>query len=251
MPEGDDEGGALLPSVSLGIDDGPDVPPPPTASCEPLRDLPTVTDAAKTLSLPTSSTAPPSDGSWVRSTSRPQKTTTPAGDVRTGNPVFANFDNEYLRLVTTRAAGDVVAIHMKAPTFPDTRNAATMPSAELRYFSICTNDLPTTRYVACIADQDTLIDPLGNATFVVSDLAHKPNNLRSTDNWVSNGPYADYFILYRHMLPADDFAGAIQRIPGGNNATDAEIRASMGDYYPVAKICSKEQFEIDRCGIPE
>lgn len=51
-------------------------------------------------------------------------------------------------------------------------------------------------------------------------------------------------MLYRHMLPADDFAHAIQRVPTVN-----DIEATMGEYYPTPVACSTRQFNVDRCGL--
>ncbi|MGH7819709.1 MAG: hypothetical protein ACREQ9_08045, partial [Candidatus Binatia bacterium] len=141
--------------------------------------------------------------------------------------------------------GDIVAFRAKAPSFPDTRGAETMGSGQLRYWSICTNDLPTTRFVACLADEAALVDEQGFFTVVISDTAHKPANLRATDNWLVNGPYADFFVLYRHMLPDPLFAEAIQRVPAS-----ASPESTMGDYYPDTRICTKAGFELDRCGLP-
>ena len=80
---------------------------------------------------------------------------------------------------------------------------------------------------------------------VISDPAHKPTNLTPTDNWLPWGPYPDTFVLYRQMLPDPSFTQAIAFAPSA-----ADAPQTMGDYYPVTKICTTAQFEASRCGLP-
>jgi hypothetical protein len=237
LPEGDNRGGVPLPQVVFESE-GPDaIVTDPLPSCEQYRpsESAPLNDTVKQLSLPVDglgvAAQPPQ---WVVSRSRPQPTAVGPATIYTGNAFFANMHNEYLRLATTRAAGDVVAFRAKAPT-----------RSELRYWSICTNDLPTTRFVACLADEQAHPDADGYMTVVISDAAHKPSNLRPTDDWIPSGPYADFFILYRHMLPDPLFAGAIQRVENVNRPQD-----TMGAYYPDTRVCTKAAFEAERCGLP-
>lgn len=123
------------------------------------------------------------------------------------------------------------------------RGAARMAAAQVRYWSICANDFPTTRYVACLEDDRIKTDADGFFTMVLSDPGHKPK-LGPTDNWLPAGPYPDTFVLYRQMLPAPDFAEAIERSP-----SPEEAPRSMGAFYPQTKLCPKARFERDRCGL--
>ena len=245
LPEGGDTGGVSLPAVRID-EPGADVSAP-LPSCEALRPSAGglgVNEAIKEESFPADAPGVPSGGaSWVVSHSHKTANSVGPLTVYTGNPFYANLHNDYLRLLLARSAGDVVAFRAKAPTFPD--DPDTMQSAQLRYWSICTTDLSTTRYVACVADRDAKLDAGGGFTVVVSDAAHRPGNLLPTDNWLPNGPYADYFVLYRHMLPDPSFAQAIQFIPDSGTP-----QSSMGEYYPATVVCSKAEFETDRCGLP-
>jgi hypothetical protein len=119
-----------------------------------------------------------------------------------------------------------------------------MPTAQLRYWSICSNEFATTRYVACTPDQGMHIDSQGYFTVVISDPAHKPGNLLPTDNWLPAGPYPDTFVLYRQMLPDPSFAEAIAFAPSA-----AAAPQTMGAYYPDTRICSTTAFEASRCGL--
>lgn len=243
LPEGDLQGGVPLPSMAWEVE-GPDVIVDLPCQTPPPLPENTVNEQVRNASFPADAPGSGTAPAWVISRSGAQPTTVGPATVYTSNPFYANLHNEYLRLAATRATGDVVAFRAMAPTFPRTTGAPVMPGgSELRYWSICTNDLPTTRYVACIADEQMVLDDEGSFTVVVSDVDHKPSTLRPTDNWLRQGPYADYFILYRHMLPADDFAGAIQ------HADSADVDGSMGAYYPATVICTTARFELDRCGL--
>ena len=244
LPEIDVRGGVGLPRIEYR--GAPDVASP-LPSCEgflPVGDV-GVNDAIKEASWPRDTTASPSERTWGISRSRPQPNTIGPLTVYTGNVFFANFDNDYLSLFVGRHVGDVAVMRAKAPTFPDTRGAKRMGTGQLRYWSFCTNELATTRYVACLADEDAVLDANGYVTVVVSDVAHKPSNLRATDNWLPAGPYPDSLVLYRHMRPDPTFTQSVQSAP-----SEAEAPASMGEYYPNAIACSRAQFELDRCGSP-
>jgi hypothetical protein len=248
LPEVDQRGGVGLPDVAYGAGPGGPALAPPLPPCQdlmpntgsPLND--TIRGASLPYSAqPSSSPAP----AWGISRSRPSPTTAGPVTVYTGNVFFANFDNVYLSLLVWRNAGDLVALRAKAPTFPDTRGAKRMPAGQVRYWSICSNDFPTTRYVACLADEHAKVDRNGYFTVVISDPAHKPANLRASDNWLPAGAYPDIFLLYRQMLPAPDFAQAIALAPDAASAPQ-----TMGAYYPDTKVCSTAQFQKDRCGLP-
>jgi len=247
LPDHDPQGSAPLPQVSYVVGgQGADVRVP--LSCSMVRDSDNsgsaneaVKQASWPLPAPGIAAQPPTWG-----LARSGKTANQVGPetVYTGNPFFANFDNTYLSLLVGRNTADLVAVRGKAPTFPDTADAKVMGTGQVRYWSICSNDFPTTRYVACLADRNVKLDPDGDFTVVVSDPQHKPS-LGPYDNWLPAGPYEDYFLLYRHMLPDPSFTGAIQRVPDAQH-----IASSMGVYFPTPVACSTAQFDKDRCGLP-
>jgi hypothetical protein len=246
LPQGDATGQVPLPEVHYtGATGASALPCPDTSSV----DNGSLNQIIRSSSLPVSwpSQVPPTSTAPTWGISRSAPSTTSAGPVgvRTGNPFFANFDNVYLSLDAYRDRGDVVAFRAKAPTFAQTSGAQVMPSAQVRYWSICSNDFPTTRYVACTPDQGMRLDRQGFFTVVISDPAHKPSNLLPSDNWLPAGPYPDIFVLYRQMLPETSFAQAIQFAPSASGAPE-----TMGAYYPDTRICSTAAFEQSRCGLP-
>ena len=243
LPEGDEYGGTGLPSVIYG-DGDPTKPPLPTCQDQVPVASGTVNDALREVSAPAApreSEAP----AWGISKPRPEERTAGPVTVRTGGAFFPNFHVVYLSLLARRDQGEVVAFRAKAPTYVQTRGATTMPAAQLRYFSICVNDFPTTRYVACLPDDQLAVDADGYFTVVISDREHKPENLGPGTSWIPAGPYPDTFVLYRQMLPAPTFSEAIDFAPSA-----AEAPASSGAYYPETKLCTTARFDKDRCGLP-
>jgi hypothetical protein len=235
LGEGDETGGAGLPSVSEvvdGQDGGAALPAcPPSQASQNVG----VNHAVAGESVP---------AEWPAAPLRAAPTWSVARSGGGINPFFPNFDNTYLSLAVTRDHGSVVAFRAKAPTFTHTRGVRRFGAGQLRYWSFCTNDQYTTRYIGCVADQDAKVDAKGYVNVVVSDVAHRPR-LDRADNWLPWGPFADVFVLYRHMLPAPGFAHAAQRVPVGGDPAK-----TMGAYYPRTVICDTARFERDRCGLP-
>ena len=246
LPERSATGGVPLPEVHYTEAAGTSPLPCPDTSA---ADDGALNQAIRGSSLPAEWPAqlPPTsqEPSWGLARSGRSPTGVGPLSVNTGNPFFANFDNVYLSLDVWRDRGSIVAFRAKAPTFADTSRAQFMPAAQLRYWSVCSNEFATTRYVACTPDKAMRLDRDGYFTVVISDPAHKPKDLLRTDNWLPAGSYPDTFVLYRQMLPDPSFVRAIQFAP---SATDAP--RTMGDYYPITRICSKATFEASRCGLP-
>jgi hypothetical protein len=154
--------------------------------------------------------------------------------------VWANPQNAYLKATISRQYGDIVVIHGKAPTFPNTR-AGQPPyiKRQVRYWSMCENS-ETTRVIACQSDYQTAIKG-GHYTYVVSDPDKRPANATAANGvtWLPwGGTMASGQVIYRNMLPASSFAQAVQNVPEG-----VAPQALMGSYFPQAVYCAKATFE--------
>jgi hypothetical protein len=246
LPEGDSTGGVPLPQVDYtNAATGLPLPCPDTSAL----DSSTLNQQIVAGSLPTDTTAAPStDLSWgVVNSHTSSSQTIGTTTVRTGyDGYFGNLDNAYLSLEAYRNKGAVLAFRAKAPTFAQTAGAATMPSGrQVRYWSICSDEFATTRYIACVDDSEVHIDRDGYFTIVMSDAAHKPDNLLPTDTWLPEGPFPDEFVLYRQLIASPTFAESI-----ANAVSNAAAAKSMGSYYPETVQCSETDFEKNRCGLP-
>ena len=235
LGEGDETGGVGLPSVSEVVDGQKGETTLP--ACPPNQ-------ASQNAGLNQAVAGESVPAEWPAGPLRAAPTW---GVARSGggiNPFFPNFDNTYLSLAVTRDQGSVIAFRAKAPTFTRSGGVRTFRPGQLRYWSFCTNDQYSTRYIGCVADQNAKVDAKGYVTVVVSDVAHRPR-LDGGDNWLPWGPFTDVFVLYRHMLPAPGFAHAAQRVPVGGDPAK-----TMGAYYPRTVICDTARFDRDRCGLP-
>jgi hypothetical protein len=119
-----------------------------------------------------------------------------------------------------------------------------MPAGELRYWSLCTNERHTTRFVDCTIDEDVPLDASGWYTVVVSAPADRPANATPECGvtWLAWGTSPETLVILRHMLPDAGFAHAIQRVE-----RPADLYAVVGDYLPTGQHTTREGFEARGC----
>ncbi len=165
---------------------------------------------------------------------------------------FANLDNAYVGAQISRAFGPVVVIRGRMPVTPKTfKNAARMASGQLRYWSMCTNEFYTQKATSCLYDEQVPVDSNGNYTIVVSRVADRPSNAtaacgRGFLTWSDAGDGAghpdDGLLLMRNMLPATDFANAIQ-----NTKTPGDENSVIGPYLPTITYTTTAAYEAQGC----
>lgn len=159
----------------------------------------------------------------------------------TGGGFLSNIDNAYVTTMASRDKGSLYIVRARAPSWAHEPVDAPLGGAQLRYWSICTNEFVTQRFVACLADRDVALDDAGYFTIVVSDPDEQPANAIAQNgmNWLPwGGAYPDSVFIYRHMLPSPHFAQAIQNIDYGMPVEDV-----MGEYAPRAVYCDRAAIE--------
>lgn len=156
-----------------------------------------------------------------------------------GGGFLSNLHNAYTSNLFSRSYGNVVMIRARAPTYRGARGVA-QGEEQLRFWSVCQNDLLTQRFVACTSDRQAVLDDEGFFTVMVSDEADRPANATEANhiNWLPWGPYVDALLIYRHMLPTPSFEQAIQNVPQGTAPVEV-----MNDYVPVPAYCQPEIVE--------
>ncbi len=231
----DETGGTGIPTVTLQAADGG---PAPRSACSDFAKPPgpgineQVAASDDELPLPGRTAADPP--AWrkfvnVLYTISPSDTTRELGG---SGGFFSNVHNAYLASSVSRQFGKVLVTRMRAPTFPDTRDGAKrMPRAELRYFSLCENEFASQRFIACRADDQTVVGRDGFITYVMSTPAQRPATAtaRCGVTWLPWGPFRSGLLIYRHMLPVPGFEQAIQFAEVEHEAE------TMGDYYPRSR----------------
>lgn len=143
---------------------------------------------------------------------------------REGGRLFPNPDNKYL--ATLVDSGRTAVIRGRLPETPDTfSGAARMAPAQLRYWSMCSGDVPSTSTLGCLVDDEIQVDENGEFTIVVSAPEHRPDPSCRLAWLPANS--GETLLIMRNMLPAADFTGSVQ------NADPEDPEPGLGPYYPT------------------
>jgi hypothetical protein len=257
----DDSGGVGLPSLTLVTSDGTRIPLPECPAVV-LPDL-KLTEALASLGQPLPSTEPNPEPPTFRKhfnvatslvnalIAEPlgEEVAAPLRDVTMKLPSGGfgeNIHNKYVVGSMRAQSGNVLALRAKAPTAPSTKDGEpAMESAEMRYWSFCSNVI-TTSFLACVNDNDVPLHGDRRYTIVVSTAAARPANARPACGvaWLPAGPLASTSLILRHMLPDASFTHAVQNTELGTE------QAVMGDYYPRGQYyATKADFEQLGCSV--
>ena len=159
---------------------------------------------------------------------------------------FDNPDNKYVVSNADAGFGPVLVLRGRAPTAPRTADGTpTMGTGQVRYWSICTEDLPTTGYLGCAHDEEIPVDEFGYYTIVISAVDARPStaNTECGVTWLPAGGRQQTMVLLRNMLPDPSFPASVQR------ATPGQEKATMGHYLPVGRYYqSAAAFDRLGCG---
>jgi len=160
----------------------------------------------------------------------PQFTVYQGGSVP-GLNIGLNGANQYMSAALPLPTGYVYIVRGKAPSHTSPTSAAAGEAAEVRYWSICQNGTTSTQVSACVGDFQARLDSGGYYNLVVSNQS-APQYADSSHgfNWMPFGPWFRATVIYRQLLAAPGFTGAIGS-------------AGMGAYTPQIAYCSTAQFE--------
>ena len=166
---------------------------------------------------------------------------------------YSNRDNAYIYSHLSRRFGPVLVVRGRMPTVPPTYDGeARLARTQLRFWSLCTGESRvTTRTPDCLADRQVPLTRARDFTIVVSRAEDRPSNANAGCgvgwlDWGERGDAAgrpDYGVLIlRNMLPAADFAQAIQRVEQPGDEPQV-----MGPFFPQAEYGDKAAFESRGC----
>lgn len=242
-----DTGGVPLPSMVLELPGGVHQPLRSCPAPQRLATQPVLLQAVSGLGwpdpIPAAAPFPPAQNppTW-------QATTNPSVDYlvganapqapapRTGLGLLTTPNNSYIATRISRQHGEIMVLRAKAPTSPDTEAGQWVGTpSQLRYWSVCEFSMTSGQTVACLADHQIRRDLDGTFTVVISDPAHRPAN---APNWLPIGGAYEGWPTLRQFLSDPTFTEAIEHIAPG-----ADVRASMGPYYPISGYCATATFE--------
>lgn len=172
-----------------------------------------------------------------------------------GMGFYNNHDNQYLVSRLDFSKNKTFALfRFRAPTFG--RELPGSPSPEVRYFSFCMGSARTTQTSGCLSDQDfhstnretfLLVGPEQQDGIDIKGLCKKLGI-----NFLSRGKNFIPILIYRNVLPREDFAGRINSTflwPPENETIPREEAALLysqdkfiGNYSPIGK--QLELFEV-------
>ena len=159
----------------------------------------------------------------------------------TGTAVFyPNADATYLRAQPGKQFGDLVvvrALAQKTPALPP----AVVPDPDVRYWSLCQNQLINTAVVECIADREMTLQSDGYFTAVVSLPEMRPALAYSQFgyNWLPFGPATNALLALRQILARPDFDGNYDRVLAKPNAP---LSDTIGIWAPQITYCDSATF---------
>jgi hypothetical protein len=167
----------------------------------------------------------------------------------TGRLPAGFFENVYINYVYTATSpdfGQVAVFRARLPTTPRTYGGEPrMGAGQLRFWSTCAGNYPTTATYACLVDKDMPIDHHREFTLAISTAAARPRNATAKCGvaWLPAGPTAQTVVILRNMLPAPNFKQAIQNVQPGHE------KAGMGPYLPSGHY-DKTTRDFERLGCP-
>ena len=245
-----DDGGVPLPSVTLDTPAGRAPLPNCATAPTPGSTNQTVADAPAPVTGSGSTTAIVWHKFYNLPTAVADNTEPAAAPATMALPKggFAdNPDNKYVSAVVSTARAPAVIIRGKLPVTPETFDRARrMPAAQLRYWSMCSNELASERFYGCLMDDQMPLAEGRHFTLVVTTAADRPANAvtRCGVAWLPAGPAPDTVLIERNMLPQATFRHSIQAARYGHEKHD------LGAYYPAAHYATTAQVEKLGCHAP-
>lgn len=185
---------------------------------------------------------------------------------------FPNGADYYMSTTLSRqylapnTSENIFVMKFKGPTFPNTRGGTPVyANRQVRFWSVCTDDPYTTNVNRCTPDDQTVLDPDGFATIVISDPGSAPTPAsltqyyatwlpwgaldlptdvvydRQQKAWGVNTPVQYYNnVIYRQTLANSTFTQSFVNI---STLPPAQQPAAAGPYWPTSGYCSTAAFE--------
>lgn len=181
---------------------------------------------------------------------------------------WATPDNEYMFVPTSREVNKVLVLRGKLPSTTKTyNNDKVVNDSDLRYWSICTNEMFTSATNYCLYDEQIKVDKNGYYTIVVANPEDRPSNANESCgvNYLEQSPRGDGYykipknspdynaaddfghtdlgmLIIRNLLPKPSFKQSLQYV-----TTWGDEKAILGDYAPDMTYTTKEAFEAEGC----
>jgi hypothetical protein len=156
--------------------------------------------------------------------------------------LLANPDVQYASVFYSHRLGDLLVIHAKALSTPDTAGGQPVYATgkDARGFTVCGYNFYAGYANRCLMDHQLAVDKHGYYTIVISTLADKPKNATRANhvNWIDWGPYLDGQMTYRLFLRSQPKVAQLAAAIESGHATK-----SIAAYVPQMSYCSVKTFQ--------
>lgn len=153
---------------------------------------------------------------------------------------YPNGDSNYLRAQTGRLYAPLIVARARVPATP-VQPPLLVAAPDVRYYSLCQNDLNTSRNIGRLTDRDFALQGDGSFTAVISSAADRPTLARPEFgyNWLPFGDQLNGLTVLRQILSRPGFEGDFQNAVDNPNAP---LSASLGAFAPDITYCDPATF---------
>lgn len=172
-----------------------------------------------------------------------------------GMGLYANRDTDYVaaRLRLRGGRDEVTILKFRAPrSAKGIEDLARPENLDVRYWSFCIGSALTTTTAVCLNDSVATLDQDGFVTIVIGNSSIK--EFTAGANFLERPLGTLPVLIYRNLIPREGFSGAFKNIPFWKavmpvlgSAEEYAADKFIGDYAPVGKVCSVDQYKATRC----
>ena len=121
---------------------------------------------------------------------------------------YPNGDSNYLRAQTGKLYAPLIVARARVPITP-VQPPLLVANPDVRYYSLCQNDLNTSRNVGCLTDRDLKVASDGTFTAVISTPANRPASTLASGpyNWLPFGDQLNGLTVLRQILSKPGLRG--------------------------------------------
>lgn len=153
---------------------------------------------------------------------------------------YPNGDSNYLRAQTGRIYAPLIVARARVPITP-VQPPLLVAAPDVRYYSLCQNDLNTLRNIGCLTDRDFALQSDGTFTAVISSEANRPTLARPEFgyNWLPFGNQLNGLTVLRQILSRPGFEGDF--VNAVNNQA-LPLSTTLGSFAPEITYCDTATF---------
>lgn len=153
---------------------------------------------------------------------------------------YPNGDSNYLRAQTGRLYAPLIVVRGRLP-LTAVQPPLLVADPMVRYYSLCQNDLNTSRNVGCLTDRDLRLQADGTFTAVISMPANRPSLARPEFgyNWLPFGDQLNGLTVLRQILAKPGFSGDFARAV---DRPTLPLTRTLGSFAPDITYCDRATF---------